>query len=258
MGVLNDLETFYDGWKRDKGYIGFSEKGRLIPFFKVVKTEYPVVLVQGGIHAREYITAYLIILLAKEFEVFGKKGTAYFIPAVNPDGIKIAENLNGDFKANAHGVDLNVNFPARWGTGKKNIFKRGYENYVGKFPFSESETKALRDFTLSIRPDLTLSYHSKGEEIYWDFYQDEKAKERDFKIAGIIADVTGYEIKPSGKSAGGYKDWCISCLNIPAVTIEVGNDSLSHPIKRTQLYDIFLKNRGVVSAVTERLWKKNL
>ena len=258
MDVLSSVYGFYDDWEKDKGYIGATEKGILIPFVAVRKTEYPTVLVQGAIHAREYITAYLIMLLSRSFDVFGKFGTVYFIPAVNLDGIKIAEKFCGSYKANARGVDLNVNFPAGFGNGAKNLRIRGTENYIGKRPFSERETQALRDFTLSVRPDVALSYHSKGEEIYFDFHQSGKRLERDKRIAKVIARETGYKIRPSGASAGGYKDWCIESLGISSFTVEVGEDDLSHPIGISEIYPIFLKNRGVISAITEKLWKQNL
>ena len=84
---------------------------------------------------------------------------------------------------------------------------------------------ALRDFTLKIRPFVTLSFHTKGEEIYWEY-----GGKGDIRGAKIISDVTGYEIKRIFGSAGGYKDWCIQKLKIPAYTIECGSDNLAHPI----------------------------
>ena len=200
-----------------------------------------------------YITTYLAIMQAEEFAAFGKKGTVFFLPAVNIDGI--AEVIGGDttYKANANMVDLNVNFDARWGEGAKNVRGKAPENYIGAYPFSESETAALRDFTLMVQPDLTLSYHSKGEEIYWEFFQDGRARERDFRIANAVSAVTGYPVKSAGKSAGGYKDWCVERLKIPALTIEVGSDNLSHPIGEEFAEEIFLKNRDVIKILTEIL-----
>ena len=83
--------------------------------------------------------------------------------------------LNGgssDFtlwKANGRGVDLNVNFQADWGCGAANVRRPGPENYIGPAPFSEPETRALRDLTLALSPDATISFHTKGGEIYWEY-----------------------------------------------------------------------------------------
>lgn len=251
MDVLEELQSFYRTWQEEKGYIGCTENGVLIPFFKVRKTESPVILAQYAIHAREYITTYIGMMQARDFCLRGIKGTVYFIPAVNIDGI--AEAVYGDktYKANAKMVDLNVNFDAKWGEGEKNVGIKAAENYIGAFPFSESETKALRDFTVTVNPDITLSYHSKGEEIYWEFFQGKREKRRDIKIARLVSRATGYPLKSAGISSGGYKDWCIEKLKIPALTIEVGSDALSHPIGKEFAEEIFLKNREVMKVLTE-------
>ena len=174
---------FYKNFEGEKGFIGTTEKGKLIPFFKIYKSDFPVVLMTYGIHAREYITTYLAIRQILDFNESGKNGSVYFVPAINLDGIEISLKDKPLYKANARGVDLNVNFDARFGSGEQNVFEKADENYVGEFPFSESETKAARDFTLSIKPDITVSYHSKGEEIYWYFYQSLSACAMDKAMA---------------------------------------------------------------------------
>ena len=251
MNVLQSLKGFYSEWQAEKGYIGCTENGVLIPYVAVKKTEYPVVLLQYAIHAREYITTYLAMLQAQDFLKRGRRGTTYFIPAVNIDGIVESLYGNGLYKANARGVDLNVNFDARWGTGAKNVREKAAENYIGEYPFSENETRTLRDFTLAVRPDITVSYHSKGEEIYWEFFQEERERTRDYKVAEAVSRATGYPVKSAGVSAGGYKDWCVAKLKIPALTIEVGDDKLSHPIGEEFAQEIFLRNRDVLTVLTE-------
>ncbi len=251
MNVLEELNSFYRSYEGVKGYIGSSEKGKPVYYFAVEKSAYPVVVAQYAIHAREYITTYLAMAQIRDFIARGECGTVYFVPAANPDGIEIALKKNPLYKANANGVDLNVNFDARWGTGRSNVFKKAPENYVGERPFSESETRALRDFTLFVRADATISYHSKGEEIYWEFGQNGKARARDFKIAAALSETTGYPLVKTGGSAGGYKDWCIESLMIPSFTIEVGGDELSHPILKESLSGIFEKNKNVIKVLTE-------
>ena len=254
MNILGEIEKFYKTYQGKKGYIGSSEKGRLIPYFEVGNGARPVIIAQYGIHAREYITCYLALEHAKYY--YGNfNGTLYIIPAVNPDGISIVLGGNKQYKANANGVDLNVNFDARWGTGASNLRHKANANYIGEYPFSQSETRALRDFTLMIKPDITVSYHSKGEEIYYEFFQPEKDLTRDKAIATAVSKVTGYAVKSTPNSAGGYKDWCIEKLKIPALTIEVGNDTLSHPIKKRHLRKIFEQNKEVFTAITKEYKK---
>lgn len=228
----------------------------------------PKIIVQYAIHAREYITYYLACeqLMDTARLLPHGCGTVYFIPAVNIDGISLVLDglgvipqsyhtlLNsicpsgdfGLFKANVRGVDLNVNFDARWGTGSQNVFTPDSANFVGFAPNSEPETQALTSFTRKICPDLTISYHSKGEVIYYDFHQPLSMRKKHKKIAKIASKSTTYPIKLTGNSAGGYKDWCISTLHIPALTIEVGSENLAHPITLQNLPDIYQKNANLI------------
>ena len=105
---------------------------------------------------------------------------------------------------------------------------------------------------------MTVSYHAKGEEIYYDFYQTGRIRERDLEIAKAVATVTGYKIVENLPSAGGYKDWCVEKLKIPSLTIEVGSDSLTHPIGKESLTAIFNKNKMVIKVLTEKVWTKNI
>ncbi|MBQ0099382.1 MAG: hypothetical protein KBS91_02405 [Firmicutes bacterium] len=254
MDVISKLYKFYKDFDGEKGYLGLTEKGKLIPYFKVSKTDFPVVIITYSIHAREYITTYLALKQIEDFVVSGRRGTVYFVPMVNIDGVEISLRENPLYKANGNGVDLNVNFDARWGKGKYNIRTPNSENYIGKYPFSESESRALRDFTLLVNPNVTLSYHSKGEEIYWYFFQDNKRIIRDYKIAKQLKKTTGYKIKTLFDSTGGYKDWCIDSLKIPSFTIEVGNDKLSHPILEDKLKKIYKQNKKVIKVIVESKW----
>lgn len=160
----------------------------------------------------------------------------------------LAINGNSDFslwKANADGVDLNVNFDARWGEGRENGFYKSSQNYIGKYPFSARETRALANFTKRIKPCATISYHLKGEEIYWEFGQTSHRRYRDKRYAEAIAKYTGYKaVTPQG-SVGGYKDWCIQELKIPSFTIEVGNDKFPHPFPYDQFSVIFEQNKDL-------------
>ncbi len=253
MSIFDEVESFYCNFNGEKGIIGKSFFGKPLHYFKVEKTAYPVVIVQCAIHAREHITAHLCLKLIDEYINTGNIGTIYFLPLINPDGVEIALLRKPLYKANGRGVDLNVNFDARWGGGEKNVRTINDENYIGEYPFSEPETIALRDFTLKILPNATLSYHCKGEEIYYEFHQSEEQRLRDLAVARAVQSATGYKIKSTPNSCGGYKDWCIEKLKIPALTIEVGDDNLLHPLNKDELLDIFNKNKRVLNVLTKTL-----
>ena len=258
MDVLDRLKTFYDGYLGEKKILTKTYGGRDVYALCVNKSPSPKIICQYAIHGREYITTNLAMKELVHFSTYGKRGTVWFIPMLNPDGVYLSLYHNPKNKANLRMVDLNVNFDADWGRGEKNVRFPAPENYIGTKPFSERETRGLRDFTLFIKPDLTLSYHTKGEEIYFEYGQDNERLVRDGSIAKIISKRTGYKIKSTPNSVGGYKDWCIKTGKIPSFTIEVGSDNLSHPITEENFGEIYSKNIGVIKMLTEIKWLKNL
>ncbi len=219
----------------------------------------PVGLAQYALHGREYITAELAFAQYRE-GVY--QGSLWLLPLTNPDGALLAQvglqtapkeaqnsllSINGreDFslwKANGRGVDLNVNFPARWGRGEGNVYSPASQGYIGKTPLSEPESIALQKFTEQIRPDYTVSYHTKGEEIYWYFHQSLRTCPRHKSLALALSRSTGYPLAYTKNSVGGYKDWCILRWNIPSFTVEVGKDSLPHPLGEEAIADIIERN----------------
>ncbi len=249
--------------------IGKTALHRDIICFKLGSDSGKKIFIQAGIHAREYITSFLLIEIIKYLKLFQINGQIYIVPLANPDGVDICINGTKNiknknkkkfvetllkyedkkyYKANANGVDLNTNFDAGWGTGKfNNLLYPATQNFVGYSPNSESETKALINFTKQLNPNLTLSYHSKGEVIYWGF--DNQSKETDYeqkKYLKQIVKETGYKPIFTKNSGGGYKDYCLIKLNIVGFTIEVANDNVPHPVPLKELKNLFLKHKDLV------------
>ena len=223
----------------DTTIIGYSVLGRPIYAHHVGVYNENQIIVTGAIHAREWITALLLAELVKIYSARNITcGGIYFVPLCNPDGVEIALTSAPLWKANARGVDLNVNFDADWGEGAANVREAGQENYIGPYPNSEPETKALIDFTIKVNPRATIAYHSKGELVY---YRSCKS----CRMAHRIAKITGYKAEESVNSSGGYSDWVSMHLGIPAVTIEVGNDYYPHPIGADKLPEILKQNIDV-------------
>jgi hypothetical protein len=250
--------------------IGSSFFGRKI--FAVERLEnpsFPTAIFLCSVHARENITTDLVCKMIDEhlFDNISKFNLS-FILMTNPDGVELCTggletappterenllNINGNssdfslWKANGRGVDINNNFDANFGTNVGSVVPAP-SGFVGANAESEPETKAIVEYTKKIMPFLTISYHSKGEEIYFNFFQSGKELEMDNLIAKRFANSTGYVIKnPEKTSSGGYKDFCVQKLKIPALTIEVGSDYLSHPIGKEHLNEIFECHKNVAT-----------
>ncbi len=271
LGALPGVDVFN---------VGYSLLGRPITGVHIGSYSGDQILIQGAIHAREYITSLLLVELVK-FTVNNQfSGGFYFIPMMNPDGVALVlegastlpcealkqflTNVNGgnsDFslwKANANAVDLNVNFNADWGQGRQNVFCVAPANFVGYYPESEREVRALTAFALKNKPAMTISYHTRGEVIYYGFTgQTDAERERDLAIANNIAEVTGYTVETAEGSVAGFKDWTTRVIKVPALTIEVGSANMAHPIGEQYLNEIFEKNKLVPLVAMQSLQTTN-
>lgn len=233
---------------------------------KITSRNLSTAVLVAGVHAREWITTELLFEFINNnlFEDITHFNISLILMA-NPDGTELAINglknfdklnkkrllrVNGssDFslwKANARGVDINNNFDAEFNKHTSKT-KPSSQGYAGKKAESEKETRAIVSYLKKLNPFIVLSYHTKGEEIYFEYFQEKEELKRDKLIAERFAGSTGYLIKNvQESSSGGLKDYVVSKLKIPSLTIECGSDNLSHPI--TKLYDIFLRNKNIAN-----------
>lgn len=268
--IYNLLMEQIEELKKNTKYFvyGKSELGEDLVAFELGEGD-RTILVQGSIHAREYINSFLLISIIKYLKNFTLNGRVIIIPLSNPDGVRIClegagfiknkekrelvENILSNsnqklYKANANGVDLNVNFDAKWGEGASNTKDSpSSENYIGPYPNSESEVKALIDLTIKESPFLTLSYHSKGNVVYYGFEgQKGNTLLYEKKYLDVIVSTTNYTPIYTRNSTGGYKDYCLYVLGILSFTIETGKDYLSHPIGLENLDNIFNENKDLI------------
>jgi len=123
--------------------VGHSVAGRPIEAVHVGGNG-PVVLVVGCIHGNECAALPVVRALQRSHPV-GED--LWLIPEANPDGAARDERVN------AHGVDLNRNFPTGWRPGPHD----GY--YPGPRALSEPESRALVAFIRRLRPALTVWFH---------------------------------------------------------------------------------------------------
>jgi protein MpaA len=102
------------------------------------------VLVVGSIHGNEGAGIAVTGALRKVTPPAGVQ--LLLVDRANPDGSAAGT------RGNAHGVDLNRNFPWRW----RHL---GGVYYSGPGPASEPETRTLRRFILRERPDVSVWFH---------------------------------------------------------------------------------------------------
>jgi len=103
------------------------------------------VLLVGCIHGNECAGVAILSALARRRIKAGVQ--LWLVPEMNPDGTA------ADTRQNAHGVDLNRNFPYQW----RPISDPTY--YAGPRPASEPETRAAMALILRIKPAVTIWYH---------------------------------------------------------------------------------------------------
>jgi g-D-glutamyl-meso-diaminopimelate peptidase len=248
---------------------GRSALGREIPAIGIGNLKNAVLFV-GGTHAQEWLTSSLLVRFAEEFaaayasggelaeislsSVMAGRGLV-IVPLLNPDGVEIAlhgpvsagklrglveeiqkKHPNQRWQANARGVDLNHNFDAGWKKLRAMEIAAGITGpsptrYGGPCPHSEPETLSLVHLTAAFDPRRLYSFHSQGEEIFWE-YQDIPVPQGKL-IAQTLSALSGYRLVQNGglASHGGLKDWYIETFRRPGFTIEIGKGENPLPIE---------------------------
>jgi protein MpaA len=103
------------------------------------------ILVVGCIHGNECAGLAIVSALRHTREPKGVQ--LWLVPEMNPDGTA------AHIRQNAHGVDLNRNFPYRWHPISDPTY------YSGRSAVSEPETRAAMRLVRRLRPAVTITYH---------------------------------------------------------------------------------------------------
>ena len=253
------LQSRIDELKKSYKYYvyGKSMLGQDLIGFHIGKYTNKQMLITGGIHAREYISTCLCLYLVQNLKTTDIG--CYILPMLNPDGIRLCldgiewikdeqtrcmlERINksqdfGLFKANAYGVDLNENFDAGFGEGNFIKFLPNSNGYLGE-KSNSYENKYLLNFIKNKKISVSLSYHSKGEVVYYGFCKlNKKQLKLSKKLAKMVSKSLKYKKIRSKNSFAGFSDYMSYVKNIPSVTIELGSDNYSHPIGFDKLDEI--------------------
>jgi len=200
-----------------------------------------------------------------------EKAAIHLVPCVNPDGVdlvvgdissgaayaearRLAENypeiaFPQGWKANIRGVDLNLQYPAGWEEARSIKFSQGYtrpgpRDFVGEYPLSEPESRAMYDLTRRLSPEMILAYHTQGEVIFWRYLDFDPPGAR--ILGERFAEVSGYALENTPYTSGfaGYKDWFIQDYDRPGYTIEAGSGT--NPLPIGQFGEIYADNLGIL------------
>lgn len=124
--------------------LGTSVRGRAIVAIELGDPHGLKTLVVGCIHGNESAGIRVVEWLR---HVRPPAGTdLWLVPDLNPDGVRAGT------RGNAHGVDLNRNFPWHW----RHL---GGLFYSGPAPLSEPESRLAAKLILQLRPRITIWFH---------------------------------------------------------------------------------------------------
>lgn len=127
--------------------VSTSVDGRKVWAYRIgepARRNVPRVLVMSTMHGNEPATRQIVRSLVDGPPVVGVD--LWLLPTYNPDG------LAAGTRQNAHGVDLNRNFPYKWAD-----LDGSYES--GPKPASEPETRGMMRFLRWLEPKRIISFH---------------------------------------------------------------------------------------------------
>jgi protein MpaA len=123
--------------------LGRSLEGRAITAVRVGEPRGTRILVVGSVHGNEPAGIAVARRLAR---LSPRAIDLWIVPSLNPDGMAAGT------RGNAHGVDLNRNFPFRW-RPRTGVYASGPR------PLSEPEARIAHRLILRLRPTVTVWFH---------------------------------------------------------------------------------------------------
>ncbi|KAM3185319.1 hypothetical protein ACTXT7_006622 [Hymenolepis weldensis] len=185
--------------------IGRTAENRSLWLLKISQDPtLPIIWIDAGIHAREWIssaTAFYLIdkLLSKDGNHLLKKYQFYIAPNVNPDGYVYSytrdrlwrKNRSRNDQEKCPGTDLNRNFPYKWGLqGAEDDECTG--SYRGKSAADQLETQSLvkKLTSISNQTKLFLTFHAYGQMILMPYGYKIGVRPTNFKELRYIGPYT--------------------------------------------------------------------
>lgn len=266
LAQLDSMRAKFPQWISAKTVVSneFTHENRPIYFVRIsdnpdLEENEPEMLYTALHHSREaasltQLIYYMWYLLENsqnpDIQYVLQNTELYFIPIVNPDGYVYNQNTNPTgggmwrknrrpMQNNTFGVDLNRNYGYFWGydnTGSSPDSTT--DTYRGPAPFSEPETRVIRDFCIQHDFKITLNYHTYSNLLVYPWGYIPQFNTPDSTIyrnyAKFLTQYNGY-IYGTGDETVGYitngdsDDWMYGEQTqknkIISMTPEVGNQN---------------------------------
>ena len=229
--MIADMETLKQQYPDvvSVASIGTTELGRDIPVIRIgdLNGRYHVLL-QGAIHGREHLTAWLQMATADywlDHGILGYGDVCYhIIPMTNPDGVIISQT--GTLSDAQHDIYL---------SDKQNGYTTRSESSYATLWKANGE-----------------GIDATGSLIYYSYGDKETVNTQSKSLARAVKEISGYDLASSnGIDGAGYKDWVIDELEIPSLTIEIGCEEAA--LAEREIYSIFVRNYRVLPAIARWL-----
>ena len=172
----------------------------------------------GSIHGNEMGSGKLMNALVDEIKkdpnLVGDDMKVIILPISNPDGYY--DRID---KANANNVNINLNFPTK---GWSKYSDSSVDNYAGEEPFSEPESRVIRDIVNKYKPRRMISFHAKGALVNPEYHT------ASYNLATWYSNKTGYQLynDPSWDFYGTATKWFVEeAGGDAAITVELTNYS---------------------------------
>jgi len=224
--------------------IGRTGEGRDIKIVKINSnnTNLPIIFIDAGIHAREWISPAATLFLIERLTKVLSKGRGktdigkyqwHIIPLANPDGYEYTRTKDRMWRKNTVknpgssciGVDLNRNFPEGYGIGAST--NPCSEVFQGPRPLSELESKTIKNYITSTQNiKAAISIHSYGNVLIYPWGYKQTQHPRRSQLASLATDIStaiqqkhGEKYQPGtarevfglwGLAGGATDDWYIT------------------------------------------------
>ncbi|EDW69011.1 carboxypeptidase B1 [Drosophila virilis] len=199
-GMLDYLEELSDAYSQRVLLqdVGVTYENRTLKTITITNGDgragKKAIFVAAGAHAREWLTPvaalYAVEQLVVNYELHAHLLKDYdwtILPLVNPDGYTYSRTVDKWWRntrspngGNCFGTNINRNYDIGWQHGYEELTDPCHDHYAGSEPFSEPETRAVRDIMLDLvrsgRAVMFISLHSHHTSVFYPWvYKDSPA-----------------------------------------------------------------------------------